>query len=350
MAQSTIVSKIIFLFILFFLQTGFPSELICRSGVEMGTEFKICVYANSKDRLNAGYDLQSAFGTLAKINSWMSDWLPDTELNQINTSAGAKPIIVSQALFDLLSLSQKISTKTNGAYDPTFNVFFGLYNFKAGEEREPLAEEIKQRLPLIDYRKIKLNSKNRSVFLEKPGMKLGLGAIGQGYGVDQVVQELKQRGYHAGFVDGSGDTYFWGTKPDKSLWTAGIRNPFNKDKVIGKFYVTDISVTTSGDDEKFFIKEDRRIHHIIDPKTGLPASKVRQVTVLGKNATESDAWDTACFVLGAKECLRKIRSEKLEAVIVDAEGKLHLSKGIVEKTSKEWGTYWTLSNQRPTTH
>jgi thiamine biosynthesis lipoprotein len=317
-------------------------KLICKSQIEMGTDFKICVYALEKDRLNATYDLQTAFQTLGKINSWMSDWIPDTELNQINKNAGISPVKISKQLFKILELSQDVSRQSDGAYDPTFNVFFGLYNFKPGEEREPSDEEINERLPLINYKKLKLDRNNLTAYLEKSGMKMGLGAIGQGYGAEQVSNELKKKGYTAGFVDGSGDTAFWGRKPDGTLWTAGVRDPFNKDQVVGKFYLTDVSVTTCGDDEKFFMKGNRRVHHIIDTKTGRPANKLRQVTVLAKSPTLADAWDTACFVMGPQTCLEKMKILKLQAVIVGNDGKVLKTSGIVEKTSEKWGKYWDV--------
>lgn len=319
-------------------------DLVCRTGAEMGTEFRICVYPDPKDRMNVEFDLQRSFQTLKDLNSWMSDWIPGTELNRINEAAGSTPVKISQELWNLLALSQKISEKSHGAYDPTFNVFFGLYNFKPGQEREPSDTEIKERLALINHKDLVLDRQSSTAFLKRKGMKLGLGAIGQGYGVDKVVSQLRAR-YPAGYVDGSGDTFFWGKKPNGELWSAGIRNPIHKESLVAKLYLTDRSVTTAGDDEKFFMVGERRVHHILDPKTGRPATKVRQVTVIGDIATTSDAWDTACFVMGTADCLKALEKENLEAVIFETTGRVVFSKGLQKKSHPKWGDYWTLSER-----
>lgn len=307
----------------------------------MGTEFKACLEADPGRRLDATQDIQLGFKKLHDINSWMSDWVEGTELNQINAAAGIHPVKIGKPLLDLLIYSQDVSKKTSGAYDPTFNVFFGLYNFKPGQEREPTDEEIKERLPLINYKNLVLNTKDSTAYLKKVGMKLGLGAIGQGYGVDQLVSEFKAKKYYAGYVDGSGDTYFWGKKADGSLWTTGIRDPFNKERVLAKFYGTDVAITTSGDDEKFFMKDGRRVHHIIDTKTGRPADKMRQVTVIAPLALDADAYDTSCFILGTKDCLLLLKKLNLQAVMVETSGKIVMTPGVITKKDR-WGEYITI--------
>jgi thiamine biosynthesis lipoprotein len=264
----------------------------------------------------------------------MSDWMEGTELNQINAAAGAHPVRVRKELFDLLEYVRTVSDATDGAFDPTFNAFWGLYNFKPGHEREPTEEEIKERLPLVNYKNVVLDKDKQTVFLKNPGMKLGLGGIGQGYGVDDVVKDLKKK-YSAGYVDGSGDTYFWGKKPNGDLWTAAVRNPLDKSKDVLRIYGTDFAVTTAGDDEKFFMVGNRRVHHILDPKTGKSAALTRQVTVVSSTATEADAFDTASFVLGPDKGRAVLEKRKLAAVFVTDKG-VTITKGL-KKTKTSWG-------------
>ncbi len=316
-------------------------NLICAEKVEMGTPFKICVYAPAADELGVRFDLTKSFRRLAEMNAWMSDWLPNTQLNKINTSAGARPIKVGVELYNLLKFTHEISKVTEGAFDPTFNAFWGLYGFKAGDHREPTQEQIDERLSLVNYKNIVFDDKAQTVYLSKSGMRLGLGGIGQGYGVDQLADELKKR-YTAGFVDGSGDTYFWGKKPDGTLWIAAVRDPRDHTKNIGRIYGTDFAVTTAGDDEKFFMVGDRRIHHIIDPKTGRPATASRQVTVIGRTATEADAFDTATFVLGPEKGQTILEKRGLQALFVTDRGTTVTNGLRLQRT--EWGDVYVRND------
>ena len=325
-----------------FSSTAFAADdtLVCDEQMEMGTPFKICVYAAKTDEMGVRFDLAKAYRELKEINGWMSDWVKGTELNQINEAAGARPVKVRKELFDLLVYVRDISDLTKGAFDPTFNAFWGLYNFKAGAQREPSLEEINERLPLVNYKNVELDANNQTVFLKKPGMKLGLGGIGQGYGVDKIVKKLKTR-YKSGYVDGSGDTYFWGKKPNGELWTTAVRNPLDKTKDVIRIYGTDFAITTAGDDEKFFMVGDRRVHHILDPKTGRPANLVRQVTVIAPTATEADALDTASFVLGTKEGKSIIEKKNLAAVFI-TDKEVTVTKGL-QKEKTQWGEVYRFT-------
>lgn len=310
--------------------------LECAERPAMGTPFKICVTVEPEQKLNVAFDFNTAFKEIDRINRWMSDWLPDSELSKVNQAAGAHPVVVSKDLLKALKDTLQVSKQSDGALDPTFNVFFGLYNFKKGEEREPSDQEVSERLPLIDWKAVEIDETKSTLFLKKAGMKLGLGAVGQSYAADRVAALLKERGYKGGYVDGSGDTVFWGTKPDGALWTTGVRDPRDTSKVILRIYGTDFAITTCGDDEKYFMKDGRRIHHVIDPKTGRPATLSRQVTVIAKTGFLADAWDTAGFVMGPKKAKAKFEALGLRAVIVPATGEPILTEGLIKKKT-QWG-------------
>ena len=315
------------------------NDLICETHVSMGTLFKSCVYSNGRTSLQAVSDLRSAFSVIDDIDGWMSDWKPHTELSQINAAAGVRGVVVRDELFDILQTALQISRKTGGAFDPTFNAFWGLYNFKPGHQRAPTEAEIAERLPLVDYKSVRIDKEKRQVFLVKKGMKLGLGGIGQGYAVERMSQKLR-RLYTAGYVDGSGDTYFWGRKPNGELWTTGIRDPRNKEKIILRIHATDVAITTCGDDEKFFFQGNRRIHHIIDPKNGKPAQLSRQTTIIAATPTMADAYDTATFVLGPARSKPLVESLGMEGVFVDDNG-VTLTAGLVP-IDTPWGRVYQL--------
>ena len=319
------------------------SLLECRDGVEMGTPFRICVVVEPEQRLHFEMDLSRAFRRIRDINNWMSEWQPSTELSKVNAAAGARAEVVRKELFEVVRETLEIAKLSSGALDPTFNALWGLYNFKAGEHRSPTDQELAERLPLIDYKAVELEPTQLSIRLKRPGMKLGLGAVGQGYAVDAVVEDLKRRGYTGGYVDGSGDTRFWGTKPDGALWMTGVRDPRDKDRVITRIYGTDFAVTSCGDDEKFFFKSGERIHHIIDPRTGRSARQSRQVTVVAPTAFLADAWDTAAFVMGPTAAKKQLEALGLDAVMVDFKGNVTITKGLSLKKDPRWGAahLWT---------
>jgi thiamine biosynthesis lipoprotein len=335
---------IVFVFIVLSINSaqGIPNryEYLCRERGEMGTPFKICAFVEKAQRTRYENDVQMAFSRIREMDSWMSEWRPETMLSQINQAAGLRAITVNNDLFELLSFSLQVSINTEGAFDPTFNALWGLYNFKKGSYREATEKELKEKLPLIDYRQVILNREKKTVFLKKPGMKLGLGGIGQGYAVDVIGKMLKDRGYVAGFVDGSGDTLFWGKKPDGSLWKIGVRDPRDNSKLVGSIYGTDFAVTTCGDDNKFFMDGERRVHHVIDPKTGRPSQGVRQVTVIAKSAVVADAYDTAAFILGYKEGQRVLEKQGVEGIFV-TDQKVITTPGVRIVTTS-WGSSWQV--------
>jgi thiamine biosynthesis lipoprotein len=319
-------------------------QIECGDRVEMGTSFKICVAINADQKMAARADIANVLGRIKEMNLWMSDWLPETEISRVNDQAGKEAVKVRPELFQLVKATLAVAKSSDGALDPTFNVMFGLYSFKKGEEREATDAELSERLPLIDWKSVVLNETKSTLFLRKKGMKLGLGAVGQSYAADRVVEILKARGYTGGYVDGSGDTVFWGKKPGGALWTVAVRDPMDTSKVLLRLYGTDFAVTTCGDDEKYFIKDGRRIHHVIDPTTGRPASRSRQITVISKRGFDADAWDTASFVLGPKRAKPILERNGFRAVMVDAEGKMTLTKGLKLENTK-WGEGYVIEGE-----
>ncbi len=320
-----------------------PQEFLeCGSRPEMGTPFKVCVVIGADQQTAARKDIALVFAEIHRINSWMSDWLPETEISQVNQAAGDRPVKVGRELLGVLGETLKVARDSNGALDPSFNVMWGTYSFKKGEEREATEEEIRARLPLIDWKKVMIDSKASTVFLKDRGMKIGLGAVGQSYAADRAVELLKKNKYRGGYVDGSGDTVFWGHKPGGALWTTGVRDPSNKEAVLLRIYGTDFAITTCGDDEKFFMRDGRRVHHVLDPKTGRPATGSRQVTVIARRGFDADAWDTAAFVMGHEKAIPILEKRGLRAIFVDANGEVKLTKGL-KKESSEWGDGYVVT-------
>jgi thiamine biosynthesis lipoprotein len=160
-------------------------------------------------------------------------------------------------------------------------------------------------------------------------MKLGLGGIGQGYIADKVKELLFSKGCTAGIVNVSGDINTWGKQPDGKFWTVGIVNPMNKNKIFATFPIENSAVETSGSYEKYVTFNGVRYSHIIDPRTGYPATGVVSVSVFAKQTEIADALATGIFVLGVEVGLDLVNQLKgIECIMVDDKGKFHTSKGI----------------------
>ncbi|MDD5435603.1 MAG: FAD:protein FMN transferase, partial [Nitrospira sp.] len=234
-------------------------------------------------------------------------------------------------LFNVISASQRVSELSGGAFDISWAAMRRLWKFSKGEERVPSSEEITRKLPLLNYKNIELNESKRSVFLEKEGMAIGLGGIAKGYSVDKAMDILVKQGIRNAIIKAGGDMRIQGTN-EGSPWDIGIQHPRDKNKVLGELHLSNISVSTSGDYEHFFIKDGVLYHHIIDPKTGMPARGCMSVTILAPDTMTSDALSTAVFVLGPEKGMQLIRLlPGVEGIIVDSEGNIHYSTGFSEK-------------------
>jgi thiamine biosynthesis lipoprotein len=208
-----------------------------------------------------------------------------------------------------------------------------IWKFDGSMKAMPTPEAIKKSVEKIGYQNIIINEQYKTIFLKTEGMKLGLGGIGQGYIADKVKAVLQSKGCVSGIVNVSGDINTWGKQIDGKLWTVGIINPMNKNKVFATFPLEDSAVETSGSYEKFVIFNGIRYSHIIDPRTGYPATGIVSVSVFAKQTEIADALATGIFVLGVDVGLDLVNQLKgIECIIVDDKGKIHTSKGIdVEK-------------------
>jgi thiamine biosynthesis lipoprotein len=315
---------------------------ICETQSIMTLPWTLCLFDNDKTPGELRRALQDAFAEVHRVDEWMSEWKPNSLVTQINNSSGVKPVHVTDEVFETIKQSVHHSELTGGAFDISFNAFFGLYNWRKGSERFPTDEEIKKLLPLVNYKNIILDEKAKTVYLKNKGMKIGLGGMGEGWAVDKVYELLKPRNIKSGYIDASGAVRVWGVKPNGKLWVIAVGDPrpMNPDpsrkEFIYKMYATDISVTTAGDTEKSFYKNGRLYHHIIDPKTGYSADQSIQVTCIGKTATMCDFVDDGTFILGGEKGKAYAESQGVEVIIVDPKRHILMSKGLsTERT--EWG-------------
>ena len=291
----------------------------------MGTEAKVEFQAESKqlaDKL-----INKVVAEMRRIDHLMSPFKPASELSQLNQNGFSGAFRVTTEMFRLLELSVKYSELTNGSFDVTFSSLGYLYDFK--KQLKPSQKEIENLTASIDYQSMVLIAETNSVKFKNKNTRIDLGGIAKGHAVDQCIELLKSAGIKNAFVNAGGDSRVIGKKNDR-LWYIGIRDPRDSDKLIVNLPLEEVAISTSGDYERFFIKDNVRYHHILDPKTGDSARDSQSVTVLASNSTEADALSTSVFVLGPEKGLALINSiPNVSAIIIDKEGKMSFSDDLV---------------------
>lgn len=304
----------------------------------MGTTVSIATFttdAMSEEVLRP--KLQKALDEIRRLQGLMTTWTDTSEISKINAAAGKEAVAVGPETFAVIQKSLWIGKESGGLFDISFEAMKGLWKFDEGaEDRIPAREAIDQARKLIDYRQITIDEKARTVKLGKPGMRINLGGIAKGYAIDAAARVLKSEGVESFFAQAGGDLYVSGKKPDGSRFKVGIRDPRGKSVTdyFALLEVEDHAFSTAGDYERTFVKDGKRYHHIIDPRTGYPATASRSVTVWARDAHTADAIDDAIFLLGPEKGLKLVESiEDCGAVIVDAANKVWISKRLEGKVT-----------------
>ncbi len=286
----------------------------------LGTVVDVQIWGDSGKTSAA---LKNAFTECWRIEDLLSVYKDKSEISQINKNAGEREMRVSDDAFQLIELAVRYGDYSDGAFDITIGPLIKLWGFFKKDGRLPGREELEKVLPLVSYRKIRLNKEEGTVMLSESGMEIDLGGIAKGYAVDCMVRILKSEGMQSGLVNAGGDIYAFGAPPGRKSWKAGIRHPRDKDNLLAAIQLKDEAVATSGDYENFFLIGEKRFSHIINPGSGNPAEHSQSVTVVAGSAVEADFLSTALFALGdvrGRELLEKFPNAR--AMFVKA--KTHL--------------------------
>lgn len=273
--------------------------------------------------------LESAHREIARIEALMTTWREDSEVSRVNRAAGTSFIEISDETFGVIAKSLWISNLSEGVFDITFASMGKLWRFD--EDRTPVipdAKALELAREKIDYRRIKLDDKARSVMLERADTRINLGGIAKGYAIDRAAGVLRNAGVTSFFAQAGGDLYVEGTKPDGKPWRVGVRDPRGpEESYFALLPVQNRAFSTAGDYERAYVIDGKRYHHIIDPRTGYPATASRSVTIWAKDALTADAIDDAVFILGPEKGLALVESlDDTGAVIVDKDNKIWVSK------------------------
>ena len=269
------------------------------SHLAMGTVFSVVAYGASSTFLEEV--VRQVFREIDRLNDEMSHYKPVSELSAINREAFGQLVPVSPGLFKLLEDSLRYGDETFGAFDITIGPLMKSWGFFRGWGRLPSSPELTEVLKRIGYRHVKLDAVRRTVSFDKPGIELDLGAIGKGYAVDRATQILRAEGITQALISsGTSSIYALGSPPGKEGWEVSVCHPLDRRRTAFSLRLQNLSISVSGDYEKFFELGGRIYAHIIDPNTGMPAEDMVMTAVISPSAAESDALSTSFFVGGVK--------------------------------------------------
>lgn len=274
----------------------------------MDTLITIKVYGKDREKLQQ--PVHEAFAEMRRI-AGLADHFPAagtaayaaSDICNINQHAGIKPVVVQPDTLEMLSFARRYAGLSHGAFDPTVGAVMELWDFGGESPAVPRPERIRQALPLCGFRYLVIDRDNSTVYLSKKGVKLDLGASAKGYATEKAYQILKKRGIDKALIDAGGNIRTIGSNREGKPWRIGIKDPRKDGALAGIVSVENGSAVTSGDYYRFFERDAVRYHHILDPRTGYPASHTMSATVVTQDSALADILSTACFVLPPQEAL-----------------------------------------------
>ncbi|MEG1227745.1 MAG: FAD:protein FMN transferase [Flavobacterium sp.] len=296
-----------------------------RTTLLMGGRFDISIVA--KDSLTAEKNITEVIAEITRIENLISDWKSTSQVSEVNQNAGIKPIKVDREVFELTQRAIKFSELTNGGFDVSFAAMDRIWKFDGSMTEMPSAEAIKKSVEKVGYKNIILDSVQSTIFLKLKGMKIGFGALGEGYATDKCRTMMLEKGIKAGIINGSGDMSTWGKQPNGEDWKIGITNPFKPEKLLAVVPLNQGAVTTSGTYEKFVVFNGKRYSHIINPATGYPVTGLCSVTIFGPNAETANGLSTSLMILGQKNGLFLLQKfPEYSCLMITDNGKVIKSK------------------------
>jgi thiamine biosynthesis lipoprotein len=272
--------------------------------------------------------LADVISEMRRIEAEYSPFMEDSELSRLNRKAGEGWVETTPEMIDLLEKSAQVSRLTNGAFDITYASVGRYYDYR--EKARPDDETLLEGLEAINHEYVEIDAAGSRVRFAHPLVYVDLGGIAKGYAVDRCIELIESVGITAAAVAAGGDSRIVGDRQGEP-WTVGVQDPRNDDEMAVLLPLVDTAVSTSGDYERFFVEDGVRYHHILDPRTGDSARESWSVTILGPEATFTDAMSTSVFVLGPEKGLALIdRLPGIDAIVIDAQGRLRYSADLAE--------------------
>lgn len=298
-----------------------------REEAVMGTAIKVELWADERREGEAA--CAAVIDEMHRIDRTMSPHKPTSELSRVNREAAARPVPLSEEMFGLLQAAQRFAAESDGAFDITYAAAGQLYDYRAGVR--PSDAALAKACAAVGWRGLELDPARRSVRFARRGMRIDLGGFAKGHAVDNAVALLRRRGIRHAIVSAGGDSRVLGDRRGRP-WMVAVRDPRRAGEAVAVLPLEDTSISTSGDYERFFERDGERCHHIVDPATGRSPAAVRSVTVLADDGLTSEALSKTVFVLGPARGLALVeqRFPGVDAIVVDAAGRLHRTSGLLD--------------------
>lgn len=286
----------------------------------MGTLFTITLY--TPDKTKARKAVEAAFAKIAALERMMTDYDPDSELMQLCQKPVGQPVRVSDGLFEVLQKSQHLAELTDGAFDVTIGPVVRLWRRARRTETLPSPEMLAKARAAVGHQKLKLDASAKTATLSATNLQLDLGGIAKGYAADKALEVLRSHGLPRALVAASGDIAIGDPPPGKRAWRIGVgAMATNQTALARNLLLRNAAVSTSGDTEQFVEIEGKRYSHIVDPRTGVGLTGRLQVTIVARNATDTDSFATAVSILGVERGLALVESQRgMAALILRNEG------------------------------
>ncbi len=279
------------------LGAGFEDLRLEASVEAMGSTYSLVLYGEDRSRLEGASE--DAFEEVRRLDRMLSNYRTESEWSEVNRHAAERPVTVSAELFQLLSACVDYSRQSEGAFDISVGPLMKVWGFYKGSGHLPHREEVRGALTKVGYRNILLDATRLTVRFARPGVELDPGGIGKGYAVDRMLDVLRKDGMASALVSASGSSiYALGAPPGEAGWKVRIRDPKNEAKTVTEVTLSNESMSTSGSYEKFFMAEGKIYSHIMDPRTGFPATGMLSASVITPRTLDSEAWTKPFFING----------------------------------------------------
>ena len=262
------------------------------------------VNISHKEKMTVSNALTAAHEAVREVEKTCNVFDPESELARLNATAADEPFACSDLLWDVLCRAREFYRDSGGLFDVTIDPLMKLWGFHRTRETLPSAGEIEEAKRLTGLDKVVFDDEKRTVKFTVPGMSINLGGIAKGYALDRAADAVRALGVNSGWIEIGGNILALPKKPGGGKYAAGIRNPFDKDDVLGNAPVGDAAISTSGNYERYVVIDGRQYTHIINPVTGLPVAGMDSVSVIvpaGQSlppGVASDALSTSIFIAG----------------------------------------------------
>jgi thiamine biosynthesis lipoprotein len=312
--------------IVIFVTGKYEKHEIVKSSYALGTLINLRACGNKAQKA-----MDKAFERLNNIDDKMSAFKEYSEISKINTKAGITTETVSKDTYFLVKKAIEYSNILEGTFDPTIRPLVKLWNIGTKEEAIPEKSQIEETLKLVNYNDVILDKSNHSIMLKHKKQALDVGGIAKGFAADEVRNIFYKHKIKSALIDLGGNIFALGSKEDGTPWKVGIQNPFEpRGEYIGILSVKNKSVVTSGNYERYFMKDGKRFHHIIDPKTGYPSqSKIISATIISDNSIDGDGLSTGIYIIGIDKALEIIEAiDGIDAIFITEDKKVYTTSGI----------------------